>query len=294
MTVKINLSAGKYILAVSGGVDSMVLLDLLSSLPGVELVVAHFEHGIRPDSSKDGEFVSQAAAKYGLKYEVSFGRLGSDSSEDKARQARYDFLRSLVSKHGADAIVTAHHQDDLIETALINLLRGTGRRGLYSISANPGVIRPLLGHSKQEIIAYARQNAIEWKEDPTNSQEVYLRNYVRKNIMPNLSDNQRGQIIGNSDKVAEIDTIIQREIVDIEKSVFDKDELDRSLFSALPSEIGSELLIRRFREMGIADIDRKTINRINANIRTGGHNRSHPVKDGVKLELTYKTARFSR
>jgi len=288
------LAPGRYIAAVSGGVDSMVLLDLLSNLPKVEIIVAHFDHGIRPDSRKDESFVKGATDKYGFAFESARASLGPAASEETARHARYDFLNGLRTKYRATAVITAHHQDDLIETALINLLRGTGRRGLYAISANSKVTRPLLGYPKQEIKDFAENRGIEWREDPTNADENYLRNYVRVNLVPKLTVAQRRQIISDLDKVAKIDGVIQQELQDMEAELISDGELVRSRFAALPPEVGNEILLRHFRALGVADIDRRTINRINAGIRTGGHNRTIPVKDGLRLKLTSKTARFDR
>src|SRR4051812_31887046 len=115
--MKVKVPRGKYILAVSGGVDSMVLLDLLARKPGIELVVAHFDHGIRPDSKKDEVLVRKAAASYGVAFEPGQGNLGPAASEATARQARYHFLDEVLTKHQALKIITAHHQDDAIETA---------------------------------------------------------------------------------------------------------------------------------------------------------------------------------
>jgi tRNA(Ile)-lysidine synthase len=290
----VKLPNGRYVLAVSGGVDSMVLLDLLSKLPGLELVVAHFDHGIRPDSNADEKFVRQAAAKYGLSYESAKGRLGAGASEAAARAARYKFLSDTASKYQSKAIITAHHQDDLIETVLINLLRGTGRRGLFSIKDNPDIIRPLLGSSKKEITDYAKQHQVKWREDSTNQNQDYLRNYIRHNIINKLTDDQRRKILENADKVAKIDGLIQRELDGIESELFKQDRLDRSRFALLPAEIGNELLLRRFKSLGITDIDHKTIDRINTSIRTSRHNQVHPVKNGVTVKLTTDTASFGR
>src|SRR5258708_37503607 len=101
--MKVNTPPGKYILAVSGGVDSMVLLDLLSKKPDVELVVAHFNHGIRADSNLDEELVEKAAQKHGLFHEVGYGKLGAGASEETAREASYKFLKSAARKHKANA-----------------------------------------------------------------------------------------------------------------------------------------------------------------------------------------------
>src|SRR5665213_4424111 len=108
--MRIEVLPGKYALAVSGGVDSMALLDMLAKKPGVNLVVAHFNHGIRGDSGHDEKLVKQAAAAYGLIFELGAARLGKGASEAAAREARYDFLNRVMKKHQADAIISAHHQ----------------------------------------------------------------------------------------------------------------------------------------------------------------------------------------
>src|SRR5690348_16932946 len=111
----ISIKPGKYIVAVSGGVDSMVLLNLLAKSKGLDLIIAHFEHGIRSDSKEDLELVRAAAAHYGLPFVWEHGHLGPNASEAAAREARYTFLRRVRAEHAAKAIVTAHHQDDLLE-----------------------------------------------------------------------------------------------------------------------------------------------------------------------------------
>jgi tRNA(Ile)-lysidine synthase len=141
--MEIVVPKGRYVVAVSGGVDSVVLLDLLTKTNN-QLTVAHFNHGIRQDSAKEEALVKQLAKRYGLEIKIGNGKLGLEASEETARKARYDFLESVRQKHQADAIITAHHQDDLIETALINLLRGTGPHGLIAIAKNPNILRPLL------------------------------------------------------------------------------------------------------------------------------------------------------
>src|SRR3954465_12515910 len=98
--MKLDVKPGKYILAVSGGVDSMTLLNMLSNLPGIELFVAHFDHGIRPGSKADGEFVAVISKKMNLPFEIGYGKLGSGASEEVARNARYSFLETVRNKHG--------------------------------------------------------------------------------------------------------------------------------------------------------------------------------------------------
>lgn len=167
----------RYIVAVSGGVDSVVLLDKMRRLPGVQIMVAHFDHGIRPDSHKDELFVRGLAESYGLPFESRREELGSTASEATARSRRYAFLEAIAAQYEAK-LVTAHHLDDMVETVAINLHRGTGWRGLAVFNAEHS--RPLLDVSKKELIDHALKNKLEWREDPTNASDAYLRNRIRK------------------------------------------------------------------------------------------------------------------
>jgi tRNA(Ile)-lysidine synthetase-like protein len=119
----------KYIVAVSGGVDSVVLLDQLmkkklSGFESAEFAVAHFDHGVRDNSSGDAAFVQGLTSHYKVPFELGVAKLGAGVSEEVARDARYAFLREVQKKHRAVAVITAHHKDDVIETAIINILRG--------------------------------------------------------------------------------------------------------------------------------------------------------------------------
>lgn len=179
----------KYIVAVSGGVDSMVLLDMMAkSVPDEQLVVAHFDHGIREDSADDAAFVAQTAQRYGLPFELKREELGTGASEAYARERRYAFLLQLAEKYNA-ILVTAHHLDDLVETVAINITRGTGWRGLTPFSGK--VMRPLVASEKGALIAYARKNNISWRDDSTNATDAYLRNRLRRKIIRMTSSQKR-------------------------------------------------------------------------------------------------------
>jgi len=178
----------KYIVAVSGGVDSVVLLDMMTKVPGNELVVAHFDHGIRDDSADDAQFVALLARQYGHAFKVVREELGVAASEALARERRYLFLRALAQKYNA-RIVTAHHLDDLVETVAINLQRGTGWRGLSVLDSD--ITRPLIDTSKQQLINYARANGLVWREDSTNASDAYLRNRIRRTTSTLTHDTKR-------------------------------------------------------------------------------------------------------
>jgi tRNA(Ile)-lysidine synthetase-like protein len=167
----------KYVVAVSGGVDSVVLLDMLTKVPGHELIVAHFDHGIRQNSAEDAAFVATLANKYGVMYAGKREELGESASEALARNRRYAFLRELAEQHDA-RIITAHHLDDLVETVAINLKRGTGWRGLAALDSD--VARPIIDVTKSQLIQYAQANGLTWREDSTNATDLYLRNRIRQ------------------------------------------------------------------------------------------------------------------
>ncbi|MFZ1360671.1 MAG: tRNA lysidine(34) synthetase TilS [Candidatus Saccharimonadales bacterium] len=181
-----------YIVAVSGGIDSVVLLDALvagrtiggvdvwGEYPQGELIVAHFDHGIRDDSAADEQFVRGLAAGYGLSYHARREELGKAASEETARHHRYAFLKTVQDQYNA-TLVTAHHANDAAETIAINCQRGTGWRGV-AVMDTPGVWRPLLSVVKREIYEYAKQYRTTWHEDSTNASGQYLRNRIRQQL----------------------------------------------------------------------------------------------------------------
>ncbi len=169
-----------YLVAVSGGVDSVVLLDMLSRTDH-RLVVAHVDHGIRGENSAaDARFVEALARQYGVPYVTTSLGLGAQASEAMAREQRYAFLYEQAGKFHAE-IVTAHHLDDVVETIAINCERGTGWRGLAVLSRD-GITRPLLSLPKTKLYAYARDHHLEWVEDETNKTDSYHRNRLRAKL----------------------------------------------------------------------------------------------------------------
>lgn len=283
---------GKYVVAVSGGVDSMVLLDLLAKNCEVDPIVAHFDHGIRPDSAEDAAFVEAKTKEYGLPVEVGKGRLGPTASEAVARKARYEFLRSMQKKHSAVAIVTAHHQDDLIETAMLNILRGSSPRGLISILPKSDLLRPLLLFQKAEITSYAKANDLAWREDSTNQDEKFLRNYLRLNVLPKLKEEQRNKIVRIIDKVAKNINEQDKIIATLSHNISDEN-IKRPSFSQLPSDVGNELLAYWLRSKDFRDFDSKLINRANMLIRTGSVNSKYNLSKKVDLALSKDEAQLT-
>ena len=181
------------LLAVSGGIDSVVLAHLMHSA-AFPFAIAHCNFHLRPgDCDRDEQFVRQLAATYGVPIHVAqFQTLDHADRqhlcvEDAARQLRYDYFHQLCQQQGYAAILTAHHRDDAAETFFLNLLRGTGLSGLHGIlSVNGLVVRPLLPFGRDDIEAYAQQHHLQHVEDVTNVSLDYRRNQVRHQLMPLL------------------------------------------------------------------------------------------------------------
>ena len=162
----------------------MVLLHLLAARKDYELIPVYVDHGWR-DTSADWAVVQKAAQK--LEVEPIHIELKLNSqSEEEARIERYKALREQEGQYEAAGIITGHHYDDIIETVIMNVIRGTGRHGLTPFS-DSSIIRPLIQVKRSEIEQYAKENGVDWVDDPTNEDTNYLRNRVRKIIIPKLS-----------------------------------------------------------------------------------------------------------
>ena len=189
---KALLSTGqKVLVAVSGGIDSMVLLHLFEQ-SGFEYGLVHCNFHLRGDESDgDEQFVREVAGEHGIPafftdFETEeYARLSGISIEMAARKLRYDYFEEIRRQHAYDMIATAHHRDDLIETFFMNLSRKTGIRGLTGIKEKSGnIIRPLLFAGREEIEQYAAKHYLEYREDSSNDEVVYQRNFIRHKILP--------------------------------------------------------------------------------------------------------------
>jgi tRNA(Ile)-lysidine synthetase-like protein len=285
--ISISLSPGKYVAAVSGGVDSMVLLDLLRKIHGVELTVAHFDHGIRPDSSEDRQLVQRICNEYGLPFVYAEGHLGKKASEATARTARYSFLRKVQHDTGAQAIITAHHQDDRIETAILNLLRGTNRRGLSSLQSSDNLQRPLLAYTKEELRAYAAEHGIVWREDSTNDDDAYMRNYVRHNIVPALGAEKRAQLVRILETLGETNREIDMTLIAELDHLQDERGMNRYAFIMLPHALAREYMALWLRTEGLRDYDKATLERLVVAAKTASPSRIFDIANGVRM-VVYK------
>lgn len=270
----------KYIVAVSGGVDSVVLLDMLVKNKQAELIVAHFDHGIRKESEEDKKFVENLAIKYGLKFESKREELGENASEEKARNRRYDFLKNLAKKYDAQ-IVTAHHSDDVVETIAINVMRGTGWRGLAVMDSE--TLRPIIDMNKTQILDYAKKHKLSWREDPTNEDEKYLRNKLRKKFA-SFSRDSHAELMALRSAQVELKKQIDHEVAKLLRS--DNSE-SRYFFTHIEDTVAIELL----RVLTDTKLTRPQLKRLLHAIKTAKAGKKYQAGTGV--EIDFSSRKFS-
>lgn len=261
--------ANHYVVAVSGGVDSVVLLHLMAAKPDLRLTVAHYDHGIRADSAEDRKLVQELARAYKLPFVYEAAQLGAGTSEARAREARYAFLHEVRQASGARAIMTAHHQDDVLETIILNLLRGTGRRGLNSLRSTDVIVRPLLHVPKKELLRFAMEHGLRWREDSTNADETYLRNYVRRRIMPRFADEHRQALLAIADRAAEHNAALSRELANYLHMQPAAHTLNRHDFILLPHAVAREVLAEWLLIRGGVELNRSMLERLVVAAKTG-------------------------
>ena len=228
MKEKLFSAADRLILAVSGGLDSVVLLDLLNRA-GYDLVVAHCNFGLRGEESlRDEAFVRQQAASYGREVLVRhFDTAGYAAShrvsvQVAARELRYAWFSEVAAATGCRYVVTAHHQDDNIETLLMNFFKGTGIAGLRAMLPRQGiVVRPLLFASREAIRVYALERGLSWVEDSSNVSDKYTRNYFRHQVIPLVAQAYPGVLDNLADNVGRFREIevIYRQAVEGQKKM---------------------------------------------------------------------------
>lgn len=279
-------------MAVSGGVDSMALLHVLSRMPELDLIVAHYDHGIRFDSGDDRALAAQAAHDYKLPFVYAEGKLGASTSEAEARTHRYGFLRKVMQEHDARAIITAHHQDDLLETMLLNMLRGTHRRGLTSLRSTEEIIRPLLDIPKQDLVAYARKHQLEWREDSTNADPRYRRNHIRQQLMPKLTPLRREALLRLHKQMRKTNLAIDAEIAAFPQLYGDLNTLDRYQFIMLPHAVAREVMADYLRSHKAEDVDRINLEVLVARAKTARPRTLHDVDKQLILEVGQRSLKI--
>jgi len=272
---QLGLSQEHVLVAVSGGVDSMVLLHGLRELSqefGLKLAVGHVNHGLRGASSEaDEDSVRDIAAELGVEFarrrvEPQSLRRDTPSSrrltvQEAARHLRYRALQSIADELGADLVATGHNADDQAETVLLRVLRGTGPAGLMGIPARSedgGVVRPLLRVSRREIETWARERGLSWREDSSNRSLGYARNRLREKWLPGLTRDFNPQLLRAVGDLAEaqywesqwFEAEVDREAA--ARFLLDGDALwiERKDWASLPVALARRLARRALHEVG--------------------------------------------
>ncbi len=264
----------------------MALLHMLAQRPDLRLVVAHYDHGIRPDSLIDRKLVQLTAKEYGVPFVYHTGQLGARASEALARAKRYEFLHQVRRASGAGAIITAHHQDDALETAILNLLRGTGRRGLSSLKSTDVVRRPLLHVPKNELLRYAKREGLQWREDSTNTDVRYLRNYIRHHILPRFADADREVLLAHIQQAHQHNAALTTELGNYLHLQPHTHTLDRHHFIMLSHSVAREVLAEWLLLRTGAELSRQMLDRLVVAAKTGRSGSRTDVNRGHWLEIS--------
>jgi tRNA(Ile)-lysidine synthase len=250
------------LLGVSGGADSVALLHVLTCLApalGLRLHVLHVDHGLRPDSARDGEFVRALGARLGVPVDVAAVRVGEGSVEAAARAARHAALEACADRVGAARIALGHTADDQAETLLMRLLEGTGVRGLAGIPPVRGrLIRPLLESRHRDAVAALRSAGLAWLEDPTNRDERFFRNRVRHGLLPRLEAFAEGDLVERLARLARLareaidalDRVAAAELSRLARVEEGALVLSRAALAALPRPVAAEVLRRAAATLG--------------------------------------------
>jgi tRNA(Ile)-lysidine synthase len=219
----------KVLLAVSGGMDSVVMCDLFSKAK-INFVIAHCNFGLRGEESNEDEmFVKKLSIKYKVPFMVTtfqtadFAETEKISIQMAARILRYEWFERIRREQNCDFIATAHHQNDVLETVLLNLTKGTGIAGLHGIRIKNGhIIRPLLFAEKETIFDYVVENQIIWREDSSNESNKYQRNLIRNEVVPllkQINPNLENTMQHTVERIAAVEDIFEQEIEMLRKQI---------------------------------------------------------------------------
>jgi tRNA(Ile)-lysidine synthase len=239
---KIDIKNKSFLCAVSGGVDSMVLNDLLKKSK-LNFSVASCNYKLRKESDQEIEMIRSICKKNNIKFYSKIikspTKNNGNSFQMIAREKRYKWFNELMSDNKYDYLLTAHHADDNVETILLNLTRTTGLRGFIGIPESKNkILRPLISFGKDEILSYAKNNRLDWSEDSSNLSEIYFRNKIRRNVIPILKEinpSLNNSISSSLKRLRLVDKLLEINLSDFERDfVSYEDEfivIDNSFFN---------------------------------------------------------------
>ena len=291
------------ILGVSGGPDSMCLLDLFIKLRkeyGYSIVVAHINHNLRDESNEEYEFVKKYSEANNVSFEgIKLGKFDTNSIENEAREKRYNFFEELLSKYNSEYLCLAHHGDDLVETILMRLTRGStleGYAGFNKISLrnNYKIIRPLIFYTKDEISEYLEKNNIEYRIDKSNYSKKYTRNRYRLDILPVLKKEDKNihkKYLKFSEELNECNNFVRKEIINRYFDIVNDDKIDLEKLAKEDNFIVKKILNRYLLNIYDKDInlvESKHIDKIIDLINSPKPNAFISLPNNIYIEKSYK------
>ena len=294
----------RILVAVSGGIDSMVLLHLFRECAAelrVEVVAAHYDHAMREASAADAEWVRGVCTAMAIPFITARSPLAL-YGEGAARTARYAFLQDAIQKIAAHKLATAHHADDQIETVLFRLMRGTGLRGLSGIPIRRGhIIRPLLRFRKVELQSYAQQHGITFREDATNATDEYARNRIRRALIPVMQSIRPAAplaVLKLARYAARTERIWRSQMRGVVRDVFLSStetaiELAREKWLEYDAEIRAWILRSALRKLGSVPT-RAATRAIVRFVADGSSGSGVDVAGGIRVERAYDVIRIQR
>lgn len=233
------------VLGISGGPDSMALLKLMLILKeemDLVIVVAHVNHNVREESNEEEAYLKKYCMEVGVIFEsIKIDNWGDDNFENEARTVRYNFFDKIVSEYDAKFLMTAHHGDDLIETILMRIVRGSTLKGYSGFSKfvykdNYTILRPFISTTKSELVKYCEENNVKYFVDYTNYEDVHTRNRYRKYVLPFLKEedaNVHLKFLKFSETLLLYNSYIDREMNHVINKVFKDGKLFISKFNTL-------------------------------------------------------------
>ena len=241
-------------IGVSGGPDSMALLDLMIKLKSeldLVLVVAHVNHNIREESKEEEAYLREFCNNMGLHFECfKIEHYGDDNFHNEARTIRYNFFDKVCKDYNAKYLLTAHHGDDLVETILMRIVRGSSLKGYSGFSKvivkdDYTILRPLITVTKDDLTNYCNENNIKYFIDKSNLKDVYTRNRYRKYVLPFLKEEDKmvhEKFLKFSETLLEYNNYIEREVSQVINKVFKNGILDISKFKELDHLLQSKII----------------------------------------------------
>ena len=249
---KLNIDKSKYlVVATSGGPDSMALLHLLKN-NGYKVICAHVNHGLRAESEEEYKFVENYASINNIIFEGMKieGYKDNKFTENEAREKRYNFFENILKKYNTDILLTAHHGDDLVETVLMRLIRGSNLNGYKGFSKitefkNFKIIRPLIFYTKKDIEEYIKENNIPVVYDKSNESKKYTRNRIRLDVLPLLKSEEKHihkKVLEYSEELNDINNYVNDIVKEKVNEMYKDNKLDINMFMELKKVIKIKVL----------------------------------------------------